>query len=470
MLIDGHFIGGPCDQAVGKEIIRNPYSGEIVGTAAEGGFNELRTAIHAADDAFQSWRLSSPEQRRKLLEKVAASVRDRRDELALLLTDEVGKPIAWSRAEVDRLAITFEIAARETGLLGEVPIDIGLDPRGKDYRASTIRQPVGVIFGIVPYNWPFNLAAHKLAPALASGNTVVLKPSPLAPLSTLTLARIIHESGAPHGVVNAVTASPQATEKALQDPRVKMLSFTGSAAVGWRLKQLLFDRKVTLELGGDATAIVCEDANLEWAVSRIIPGAFGYAGQICISIQHVLVHTNLYAGMRNKLIESTLACPTGDPRDEKTVCGPMIDSANADRVLNCIEQAKALGANVLAGGSRVGNVVSPTLLEDIPFEAKLGNEEAFGPIVTLAPFDTLEDAVHKVNQSKFGIHCGIFTNGDVEDAVRDLDVGGVVINDYPTLRFDALPYGGQKQSGFGREGVRFAIEEMTVLKSIVYRY
>ena len=357
LLIDGHFIGGPCDQAVGKSLIRNPFNGDIVGTAAEGDFNELRVAIHAAQDAFQDWRFSTHDRRRALLYRIADTVRERRDELASLLTDEIGKPIGWSRAEVDRLAITFEVAAEE--LKGERPnvISLDSDPRGKDYEAATFRQPIGVIFGIVPYNWPFNLAAHKLAPALATGNTIVLKPSPLAPLSTLTLGRIMHECGCPPGVVNMVTASPQATEKALQDPRIKMLSFTGSPAVGWKLKQLLWDRRVTLELGGDASAIVCNDADLDWTISRLVAGGYGYAGQICISVQHVLVHSSIYQQVRERLSQATKDCSTGDPRLESTVCGPMIDNANAERVKAWIEEAVHQGANLLAGGERSGNVV-----------------------------------------------------------------------------------------------------------------
>lgn len=467
LLIDGHFIGGPCDQAVGKSLIRNPYNRDVVGTAAEGDFNELRVAIQSADDAYRTWKLSTNEDRRKLLQRIADRVKEDRQYLSNLLTDEVGKPIIWSRGEVDRLAITFELAAREMESWGPTPVSLEIDPRGVDYEAQYIREPIGVIFGIVPYNWPFNLAAHKLAPAIASGNSIVLKPSPLAPLSTLALGRIIHECGCPPGVVNIVTASSQATEKALADPRIKMLSFTGSAKVGWHLKKLMFDRRVTLELGGDASAIVCDDADLEWALPRIIAGAFGYAGQICISIQHLLVHEAIYATVKERLVDMVSNCPTGDPRLEQTICGPMIDLENAERVESWIAEAVAMGAAILTGGKREGTLVYPCLLENVPFESKAGSSEVFGPVLTLGPFSDLSEAIHRVNRSQYGIHCGIFTKSDPDKAVRDLEVGGVVVNDYPTLRFDALPYGGVKHSGVGREGVRFAMEEMTQLKSIV---
>ena len=325
---------------------------------------------------------------------------------------------------------------------------------------------------IVPYNWPFNLAAHKLAPALAVGNTVILKPSPLAPISTLTLARLIHEAGCPPGVVNAWNGPDQVIEKVSHDPRCRMVSFTGSPAVGWRVKKdLPPDKKVTLELGGNGMAMICKGADLDWATNRIVAGGYGYAGQVCIAVQHVLVDECVYEEVKTHLIAKTQSCPWGDPQDEKTVCGPMINSTAADRVEEWIDEAVTGGANLIAGGGREGNIVLPTLLEGVPKSVKLYGEEVFGPVLTLEEFSSKEQAFARIQDSKYGIHVGIFTPDQAlfDEAFRTLEVGGVVANDYPTLRFDNLPYGGVKQSGFGREGVRFAMEEMTEWKSLVQR-
>lgn len=471
MLIDGHFIGGECDQAVGKTVIKSPYDGRIVGTAAEGGSNEVRSAIDCADRAFQTWRVSPRRERQKLLRAIASLVRERKNELVEVVTDEVGKPIVWSRGEVDRLAVTFDDAADALATFGLEQLPADIDARGEGHRIIVERFPVGVVVGIVPYNWPFNLAAHKLAPALAVGNAIVLKTSHQAPLSTLTLARLIHEAGCPPGVVNVVNCSAQATEKALQDPKVKMLSFTGSPTVGWKLKGLLPERRVSLELGGDASVIVCEDADLEWAAKRTILGKFGYAGQICIAVQHALVHEAIYDAFKAKLIEGTNACPFGDPRDEVTVCGPLISSEAADKVMEWIDEAVKLGGKLLAGGGREGNLVKPTLIEGVPSQARLSSQEVFGPVLTLDRFSTVEEAFRRVNASEYGIQAGVFTRDlrIAEQAFRDLEVGGVIVNDYPALRFDNMPYGGVKKSGFGREGIRYAMEEMTELKAMVVR-
>lgn len=479
MLINGCFIGGECDQAVGKQVVRAPFDGAIVGTAAEGDERDLRVAVDAAHEAFGSWRHSPRRERQNLLRRIGALVRERRADLVDLLSREVGKPVVWSEGEVLRLALTFEAAADEVSRFGVETQPLDLDPRGDDYRLRVERFPIGVILGIVPYNWPFNLAAHKLAPALATGNTVVLKPSQQAPLSTLALVRLIHEAGCPPGVVNGVNVASKHVLPVARDPRVKMVSFTGSPSVGWMLKRELAEKRVSLELGGDATAIVHADADLDWAIPRIVAGKYGYAGQICIAIQHVLVHRSRYDDTKKRLIEGTRACPWGDPLDRRTVCGPLISKDAADKVRAWIAEAEALGGRVIAraeDSARIGTVnpetvVPPTLIENVPDGAKLANEEVFGPVLTLAAYDDLDQAFARVNASRFGIHAGIFTH-DVrvaERAFQELEVGGVIVNDYPTLRFDTVPYGGVKQSGFGREGVRYAMEEMTELKAMVVR-
>lgn len=471
MLIDGHFIGGECDQAVGKVVIRAPYDGAVVGTAAEGGWSELNTAIAAADDAFRSWRNSPRRDRQALLRRVASLIRERSEELSQTLTLEVGKPITSSRGEVMRLALTFDYAADllTTWGVGALPLD--MDPRGDGYRCIAERFPLGVVFCIVPYNWPYNLAAHKIAPALATGNTVVVKPSPLSPLSTFTLLRLIHEAGCPPGVVNGVLCDSNVAERGLRDPRVKMLSFTGSVPVGWHLKKVLPEKRVVLELGGDASAVVCEDADLGWAIPRIVAGGYAYAGQICISIQHVLVHESRYEEAKQMLIDQTESCATGDPMDPNVVCGPLISDKAADKVQDFLQDAIQSGAYILAGGGREGNVIEPTLVEKVPENAKLAQEEVFGPVLTLQPFKVLEEALAIVNRSRYGIQAGIFTHDlrVAETAFRALEVGGVIVNDYPTLRFDNMPYGGVKQSGVGREGLLYAMDDMTEIRTMVVR-
>lgn len=471
LLIDGLLLGGPCDNSIGKVLVRAPFDGQVVGTVAVAGPTETEHAVGAAHRAFQAWRSSPRLVRRELLRRIATSVRARESELVDLLTREVGKPVAWSRGEVARLALTFDLAADLLSSYGGEWMPVDFDGRGVDCRCLVERFPVGPVLAIVPYNWPFNLAAHKIAPALAVGCTVILKASHQAPISTLTLARLIHDAGCPQGVLNAVYCEPQEAETVAKDPRVAMVSFTGSPAVGWHLKRMLAEKRVSLELGGDASAIVCEDADLDWAVARCVAGGYGYAGQVCIAVQHVLVHRGVYADVRARLTKATEACAFGDPNDPDTVCGPLITSLAADKVMEWIEEARSAGAAILAGGIRTGNVVAPTLIEGVPPNVRLGCEEVFGPVLTLKPFDTLPEAISIVNSSQFGIQCGVFTHDLrlAEQAFREIEVGGIIVNDYPTLRFDNMPYGGVKRSGFGREGVRYAMDEMTEPKTMLIR-
>lgn len=468
LLIDGHFVGGPCDQATAKAVMRAPWGGSVVGVAAEGGFAELRGCVDAATSAFETWRFAPRHERQRLLRRVAALVRERAEELARLLCREVGKPIGLARGEVARLAVTFDVAADLLATWGLESRPADLDARGEDARIVVERRPRGTILGIVPYNWPYNLAAHKLAPALATGNTVVLKASPLAPLCTLELGRLLHEAGAPPGVVNVWNGPTEDADRILDDPRIAMLSFTGSEKVGWALKRRLWDRPVTLELGGDARAIVMPDADLDRAARLIALGGYGYAGQICISIQHVLVHASVYEPFRERLARETRDLPTGDPEDEATVCGPLISAEAAARIRGWIEGS---GATVVAGGGGEGNLVRPTLLEDVPPTCALATEEAFAPVMALSRFETLEEAAAHVNASRFGIQAGLFTRdlAVAERAFRLLEVGGLVVNDSPSLRFDVMPYGGVRRSGFGREGLREAMDEMTTPKTLVVR-
>jgi acyl-CoA reductase-like NAD-dependent aldehyde dehydrogenase len=472
MLIAGHFIGGPCDQGVSKAVVRSPYDGRLIGTAAEGDEAALMTAVAAAHEAFATWRETAAGERADILRRIASTVRERRAELAELLVLEIGKPITLAEAEVDRLSITFDLAASLAVGFGQGRLELDFDPRGADYACDVERFPIGLVLAIVPYNWPYNLTAHKVAPALAVGNTVVIKPSPQALLSTYALGRLLHECGVPPGVVNVVDAPIPAVQRAAQDSRVAMVSFTGSGAVGWPLKASLPPTTLcTLELGGDASAIVCEDADVAWGCERMTAGAFAYAGQICISLQHALSQQAVFEEVANLMTAATKACPTGDPAARETVCGPLISAAAADRVEAWLAEAVDGGAQILAGGERNGNVISPCLITHVPRSAKLATGEVFGPVLTLEPFGTIDEGLARVNASTFGLQTSLFTGNDAlaKHVFRRLDTGALIVNDHPAVRFDNYPYGGVKRSGFGREGVAAAMSEMSQSKTRVAR-
>jgi len=428
-------------------------------------------AIAAASRAFPAWSRTTRAERRELLMRVASMVETQLDVLAEEMAREIAKPIVWARAEVTRLAVTFRLAAELLDARAREELSLERDARGRDYCCEVERFGVGVVLAIVPYNWPYNLAAHKLAPALAAGDTVVLKLSPLAYRSTMALVRLIQEAGLPPGVLNALGGSPEVSERAVADPRIALVSFTGSEAVGFRVREVAGGRPVILELGGDASALVFADADLGFAATRIATSAYGYAGQVCISAQHARVEASALDSFREALIAETRALPVGDPLDPKTVCGPMIDEHAAIRALDWIDEAVALGARLLVGGTREGRLVYPTLLEGVPPLAKLAHEEAFAPVLTLSSFASAEEAFAAVNASRFGLHASVFTRDQVlvERAFRELEVGGVIWNDHPSMRFDVMPYGGVKRSGMGREGLRYAYEAMSTPKVLLGR-
>lgn len=467
LLIDGTFVGGPCDQSTAKSVQKNPWNGQVATTAAEGGWAELRDSLEAAHDAFPTYRETPRRERQALLRRIAALIREERQDLADLLVAEVGKPITLALGEVDRMAIVFDQAADLLATWGLEQLPADLDPRGDRSRLYVERRPLGVVYGFVPYNWPYNLAAHKIAPALAVGCPLVLKCSPLAPTATLELARLCHRAGVPAGVLNAWNGDDAAAGRALEDERIAVFSFTGSERVGWMLKERAKARKVVLELGGNASAIVAADADLDRAVAKLIPGSFGYAGQVCISVQHVWVQREVYAAFRDHFLAAVT--PLGDPADPKTVCGPLISSEAADKVRALIHDALERGATRLAGNDGEGNRLPPTVLENVPDGARILSEEAFGPVVTLTPFDRIEEAYVKVNGSRYGIQAAVFTASlhTAEEAYRSLEVGGVIVNDSPSLRLDAMPYGGVRRSGLGREGLRYAMDELTEPKAML---
>ncbi|MBX3114725.1 MAG: aldehyde dehydrogenase family protein [Fimbriimonadaceae bacterium] len=469
LLINGVFIGGPCDQSIGKTQHYAPYDGALVGTAAEAGWSEVTAAIDAAKTAFETWRFSKKADRAKLLKSIGQTVRERKEELATLMAQEIGKPVTQARAEVDRLALTFELSAELAVKDHTRTIDVSYDPRDTGLKCTSERFPIGPILAIVPYNWPYNLAAHKIAPALAAGNTVVVKTPSMGTLCTLALGRIIHECGCPDGVVNVLNMPSALAQKAAQDERIAMLSFTGSPKVGWMLKELLPKKKVALELGGDATAIVAADADIEKALKELPTAAFAYAGQICISLQHILVQESLYESFKTKFLSAVEEIQTGDPLDESTICGPVISDDVADKVMELLSSSEDAGATILTGGSRIGNVIEPTVLEGITRDHTLGREEAFAPLVTLQSYSTDEEAIEWVNASQFGIHASLYTTekSRVQRYYEEIEIGGLIINNPPSLRFDAMPYGGVKNSGFGREGVENTFHEMTEEKLLL---
>src|SRR5262245_23622427 len=389
----------------------------------------------------------------------------------MALCSEAGKPINDARGEVTRLIDTFRVAAEESvRILGEVlPLDIS--PRARDYTGMWKRVPIGACSFISPFNFPLNLAAHKVAPAIAAGCPFVLKPASLTPVGALIIGEVLAEAGLPRGAFSILPARRDGADLFTTDPRLKLLSFTGSPAVGWDLKARAGKKKVVLELGGNAAVIVDADADLTDAVARIVFGAFYQSGQSCIGVQRVIAHEEIYADLRDRLVAATRALKMGDPKDEKTFIGPMISEKEAERLHGWIESARAAGARVLCGGGREGAMLEATLLENAPRESDVVCQEAFGPVAVLSPFRDFDAALEEVNDSAFGLQAGVFTR-DLYKAKRawdHLEVGGVLIGDVPSWRVDHMPYGGVKDSGLGREGIRFAMEEMTEIRLLAIR-
>ena len=449
--------------------VRNPYTGGPVAEVCLAGKAEADEAVGAAMVAFTSMRRLPSHARAGALDKIAEGLAARREEFARTITAEAGKPIVDARREVARAIQTFAIAAEEAKRLPGDVLPLDLTPGTDSYLGITRRVPIGPILGICPFNFPLNLVAHKVAPALACGNPIVVKPAPQTPLTSLLLGEVILEAGLPAGAFSVVPCDNAVAEQMAMDPRVKLLSFTGSAAVGWMLKAKCGAKKVVLELGGNAGVIIEPDADLEVAAQRCATGGFAYAGQTCISVQRILVHEAAYDRFVPALLARVAALAVGDPSDDATVIGPLIDETAARRVEAWVTEAVTQGASLLAGGRRTGSLVEATVLADVAPDMKVSCREVFGPVVTLSRYKRFEDALEALNDSEFGLQAGVFTR-DVDRifrAYRDLDVGAVLANEIPTFRADHMPYGGVKASGLGREGVRYAIEDMTELKLLV---
>jgi glyceraldehyde-3-phosphate dehydrogenase (NADP+) len=468
----GLFIGGEWQDGDGATSVRSPFDGREVARCARAGPRQLRLALDAAAGARDVMARLPRHERAAILERSSAAVRERRDELALLLLEEAGKPIALARVESDRCAETLADAARVARTPADELIDLSGFPSGAGRLGVLRRVPVGVVVGIAPFNFPLNLVTHKLAPAVAAGCPIVLKPASQTPSPALLLAEILQRAGLPAGAVNVVVCSGSEAGTLLDDARVRLVTFTGSAEIGWQLKRRLWDRRVALELGGNAAVIVEPDGgDLTAVAERVALGAYAYAGQSCISVQRVLVHERIAEEFRAALIAATGRFPTGDPALPQTLCGPLISSSDADRTLAWIGEAVGAGARTLVAPRRDGNVVGPTLLESVPEDARVWAEEAFAPLAVLASYPDLDRAFELVNRSRFGLQAGIFTRNleTIERAFAALEVGAVIQGDIPSWRSDPMPYGGVKQSGIGREGARWAVEEMTEPRLLVLR-
>lgn len=449
--------------------VLNPYHGEFVGEACLGGPAEIDLALDAAQRAFVRTRRQPAHERAAILQRAAELIGAQAAELAALVTAECGKPIVLAEAEVQRCALTFSLAAAECLVAAPLAVNMSASPAGQGSEGLFTRVPLGLVLAITPFNFPLNLVAHKLAPALATGCPVLLKPSPRTPLSALRLTELLLEAGMPPGQVNCVLFEPTHLPALLSDRRVKMVSFTGSAAVGWPLKGQAVKQRVVLELGGNAAAVVHRDADLARAVPLIASSAFGFAGQTCISLQRVFVQREVAAEFQERLLEHLRErVKHGDPTDRAVLVGPVIDSAARDRILTWVDEALKAGARLLTP-LRVGRddtVLPPIVLEGMPAGTKLSCEEVFGPVLSLATYDEFDDALARVNDSAFGLQASVFTRdlALARRAGRELEAGAVIVNAATSFRLENMPYGGVKDSGFGREGVRFAMEDMTELR------
>ncbi|NQD37668.1 aldehyde dehydrogenase family protein [Permianibacter sp. IMCC34836] len=447
------------------------YSGEVATRVALADAKAIDAGIAAADAASDAMRKLPAYKRQQILQHCVQRFTERLEELAQALTIENGKPINDARGEAIRLVDTFRIAAEESvRIYGEVmPLDISA--RAVGYTGMWKRVPVGPCSFISPFNFPLNLAAHKVAPAIAAGCPFVLKPASMTPIGALIIGEVLAETDLPKGAFSILPCSRDGADLFTTDPRLKLLSFTGSPQVGWELKAKAGKKKVVLELGGNAACIIDHDSDIEDAVKRVVFGAFYQSGQSCISVQRILVHEAIYKTFRDQLVAATKALKMGDPKDPATFIGPMISSKEAERLEGWVKEAVAAGATLLCGGKRNGAMLEATLLENVKSSANISCQEAFGPVAILSPFTDFDAALKEVNNSDFGLQAGVFTRDiyKIQRAWDELEVGGVVIGDIPSWRVDHMPYGGVKDSGLGREGIRYAIEDMTELRMLIVR-
>jgi acyl-CoA reductase-like NAD-dependent aldehyde dehydrogenase len=467
LLIDGEWVqGGPAVD------VKNKYSGKVIASVPSARREDVDSAIAAAKRAAAVMADMPAYKRSEILLRTAALLRERFEDLATTIAAEAGKALKFSRAEVDRAISTFTIAAEEAKRLHGETIPLDAVPSGEGYFGFWLRRPVGLIAAISPFNFPLNLVAHKVAPAIAAGNSLVLKPATTTPLAAVKLCQALQDAGMPAGGINLVVG-PGSTvgEWLTTDPRVDKITFTGSPEIGRHILSVAGIKKVTLELGNTSPVIIAPDADLEFVAKRCAVGAFYNSGQVCISVQRIYSQKEIYEPFSEKFVKAANALIVGDPLDERVDVGPMIDSAEVDRIESWVKEAQGSGATVLTGGKRDGAVYFPTVLTNVDSTMKVISEEVFAPVASVIACDDFEESLRQANDTRFGIQVGVFTK-DIDrvlKAVRRLNFGGVIINDTPNFRADHMPYGGNRQSGLGREGVRFAMEDMTNIQMVAIR-
>lgn len=451
--------------------VTDKYTGAVAARTALADATAIDTAISGCVAAAKPLAQMPAYARQEVLSHCVKRFGERFDELAMALCIEAGKPIRDARGEVSRLIDTFRIAAEESvRMRGEV-MNLEISPRARGYRGMWKRVPIGPCSFISPFNFPLNLAAHKVAPAIAVGCPFVLKPASRTPIGALIIGEVLAETDLPTGTFSILPCSREGADLFTTDDRLKLLSFTGSPAVGWDLKARSGKKKVTLELGGNAACVVDQDADIDDAVERLVVGAFYQSGQSCIGVQRIIIHRSVYHSVKEKLVAATTKLIAGDPKKEETFVGPMISEQEAIRLDGWVQAAVQSGGTLLCGGDRQGAILSPTLLENVPADQDICTQEAFGPVAVLSEFTDFGQALAEVNNSAFGLQAGIFTRDlyKMQTAWDTLEVGGVVIGDVPSWRVDNMPYGGVKDSGLGREGVAFAMEDMTEIRNLVIR-
>lgn len=463
------YAGGEFITTNDKLEVKNPYTGKAFATTYRAGKQELEKAIAKARQVKSEMRTLPAHKRYTILLQVSDAIKSDRERLAKVLSRESAKPFRYAIGEIDRAAQTFLVAAEEAKRLPKEYMSLDWTSVAEGKEGIVKYFPIGLVAGIAPFNFPLNLAVHKIAPAIAAGCPIILKPASSTPLSTLELAKIIDSTELPKGAVSILPMDRETGNQLVTDERFAMLSFTGSPVVGWKMKKDAGKKKVILELGGNAAVIVSDTADLTKAVKRSLVGGFSYSGQICIHAQRFYVHERIYGVFLERFIEGTIALRRGDPEDPATEVSAMIDSENADRVEKWISEARDQGAKVLLGGRKEGTFFEPTILTNTDNSMKVVCEEIFGPVVTIEPFKYFEEAVERVNDTAFGLQAGVFTNSikEMDHAFNHLDVGGVILNDVPTFRVDHMPYGGIKDSGLGREGVKYTIMDMMEAKVLV---
>ena len=456
------FVGGEFRTTDTPLEVTNPYNGEVFARTWLAGAGELEEAIAAGNAAEEEMAALPVYRRYEILHQLSEALKADRQRLARVLAQESGKPLRYALGELDRGAQTFQVAAEESKRLPGEYISIDWTPPGAGKEGWVKYFPVGLMAGISPFNFPLNLALHKIAPAIAAGNPVILKPSRSTPLSVLELARIVAQTGLPRGALSILPMDREAGNQLVTDPRIKMLSFTGSPAVGWKMKREAGRKKVLLELGGNAGVIVSDTADIDHAVARCVIGGYAYSGQICIHVQRIYVHENVFDAFAERFTEKVKNLKFGDPLDPETEISVMIDEENAQRVQEWVDESVEQGARILLGGKKKDAYFEPTVLTKTATEMKVCSLEIFGPVVTLEKFSDFRQAVDFINDSRYGLQAGVFTNrlDEMNHAFNHIKVGGVIINDVPTFRVDHMPYGGVKDSGSGREGVKYSIHEM----------